>query len=146
MKVLKSILSAMHSLQFQPDQAAILTNKERSHKYYLHTPPLERGRQRNCDYQKTRTHFYLLQPTIPPLRGICKELAPKSLFLTCREELGGSNIQNTSYEGLSFFSIIARIIIIIISIFHVQKQHTKKKHSYLDGLHTNPAKHFVFGY
>jgi hypothetical protein len=45
MKVLKSILSAMHSLQFQPDQAVISTNKERSHMYYLHTPPLERERE-----------------------------------------------------------------------------------------------------
>jgi hypothetical protein len=82
-------------------------DKERKKPYvllaYPSTGERERGRQRNCDYQKTGTHFYLLQPTIPPLRGICKELAPKSLFLTCRKELGGSNIQNTSYEGLSFF-------------------------------------------
>jgi hypothetical protein len=82
-----------------------LTKQRKKPYVYLHNPPLERerGRQRNCNYQKTRTHFYLLQPTIPPLRGIYKELAPKSLFLTCRKELGGSNIQNTSYEGLSFF-------------------------------------------
>lgn len=134
----------MHSLQFQPDQAAISPNKERSHMYTcipLHWR--EKRETEKLQLPENQNSFLPSAAYHPTTERDLKRTCAKVSLSDLQEGTGWFKHTKHLLWGTFFFSIITRII---ISIFHIQKHHTEKKHSCLDGLHTNPAKHFVFGY